>query len=282
MRHDAPRIAHTPLDPRTLGRPVHRLPVFCEELRADVSDLLQMLNRRYSATFQVLGANMTPFDDALGARRWYVWDTARGRMACSMDRELVLGVLAYRFGAPACAHGDEEVPHTATEERMTRSLSQQLLDKLAAQVDPSDAASALAADAGHQGFARGIATARSGAWQVQLQLRDGQSGVTGHLYFMLDAAWTERLLTRLTPASRSSAPVRHEAQSLPKRLQLRLTARLLQQQLALGTLLDLKVGDVLRANLGDTGVYVGDECLFTAVVAEHHGRLCLTAFQDAE
>ena len=69
---------------------------------------------------------------------------------------------------------------------------------------------------------------------------------------------------------------------LPNRLPLTLQARLLEQELPLGTLLDLHVGDVLPVRLGLADVLVDDSRLFKAAVAEHQGKLCLTSFEDAE
>ena len=51
---------------------------------------------------------------------------------------------------------------------------------------------------------------------------------------------------------------------------------------ALGLLLDTRVGDVIPVSLGETEVLVDNERLMTARVAEHKGKLCLTAFEDLE
>jgi flagellar motor switch protein FliM len=69
------------------------------------------------------------------------------------------------------------------------------------------------------------------------------------------------------------------ARPFPHRLGLTLTARLLQQEMPLGRLLDLRPGEVLPVRLGATDVLIDDARLFTATVAERQGKLCLTSFK---
>jgi len=73
-----------------------------------------------------------------------------------------------------------------------------------------------------------------------------------------------------------------QAAELPRQLTLTLKARLLEQTLPLGELLDLRPGTVLPVRLKATEVLVDGSRLFTAAVAEHQGKLCLTSFADAE
>jgi hypothetical protein len=49
-----------------------------------------------------------------------------------------------------------------------------------------------------------------------------------------------------------------------------------------GALFDLKVGDVIPVDVGRADVLLDEARLFTAAVAEHKGKLCLTSFEDAE
>ncbi len=72
------------------------------------------------------------------------------------------------------------------------------------------------------------------------------------------------------------------AQPLPARLQLTMNARLIEKPIDLGTLLDLRVGDVIPVTVASTDVLIGDSRLFTASLAEHKGKLCLTCFEDVE
>jgi flagellar motor switch protein FliM len=50
----------------------------------------------------------------------------------------------------------------------------------------------------------------------------------------------------------------------------------------LGSLLDLKVGTILPISLGVASVQIDNSPLFSAQVAEHKGKLCLTSFEDLE
>ncbi|WP_144007017.1 FliM/FliN family flagellar motor switch protein, partial [Pelomonas sp. KK5] len=63
---------------------------------------------------------------------------------------------------------------------------------------------------------------------------------------------------------------------------LKLVARLLETELPLGELMALQPGAVIPVSLGATEVLVDGERLFTASVAEHQGKLCLTSFADAD
>jgi flagellar motor switch protein FliM len=102
------------------------------------------------------------------------------------------------------------------------------------------------------------------------------------LYVLVDARWMTRLLSRLATERRSAPRAKAAPVPLVRNLNLKLAARLLQQQMPLGDLVDLKVGDVLPVTLGRTGVFIDDQRVFDAVVAEHKGRLCLTSFEDAD
>ncbi|HET9641931.1 MAG TPA: FliM/FliN family flagellar motor C-terminal domain-containing protein [Burkholderiaceae bacterium] len=274
------------LDSRTLGRPVHLLPRFCEELKLGLDVLLRtLLHRRHAAVFHVSSVTMSPFDDALNRRRWLTCDSSVGRLACSLDRRIVLAALAYRFGLmnqDQAALDDESSRETATEERLTVSLSQQLIRFVAERIDPQCPQLPQIGASDAQAALRDIVPPRAGAWQICVRLHDVQRSSSSDLFLMLDARWAERLLTRLSPQQAPSLRKKGGGQPLAKRMQVRLNARLLQMELSLGDLLGLKVGALLPVSLGDTGVYVDDARLFTAVVAEHRGRLCLTSFQDTD
>jgi len=75
---------------------------------------------------------------------------------------------------------------------------------------------------------------------------------------------------------------RPHVQPLPARLQLALNARLIEKLIDLGTLLDLRVGDIIPVTVASADVLIGDSRLFTASIAELKGKLCLTRFEDVE
>ena len=108
-----------------------------------------------------------------------------------------------------------------------------------------------------------------------------QRNVGGHLLLKISAAWMNRLLQALAP-NRERQRQLTATKPFPARLQLTLRARLLEKEVSLATLLDLRLGDVLPISVGDADVLIGDSRLFTASVAEHHGKLCLTSLADVD
>ena len=71
-------------------------------------------------------------------------------------------------------------------------------------------------------------------------------------------------------------------ESIGASLKVKLDGRLVTHEITLETLFGLKVGDVIPVSVGRADVLLDDARLFTAAVAEHKGKLCLTSFVDAE
>lgn len=280
------------LDPRTLGRPVHRLAVFTERLRTDLGEaFISGLNRRYRATFQLGEIRIARTDAADAAEqsvRWLALASDSGRIAFSIDRGVLAAVLHYRYGL----HGSPSVadePENASEARLGAMLGQQMAEIVARCIDTlapfSDTAPSASAAA--MPFTPMPATAfpHAGSWTVSAPMREITHGIDGVVRFRLDEAWMARLLRQLVPSQDTKAPPTSTSQAGPAlgaRLQLTLVARLLEQELPLGTLLDMRVGDVLPVRIGRADVLVDQSRLFHADVAEHKGKLCLTSFDDAE
>jgi flagellar motor switch protein FliM len=57
---------------------------------------------------------------------------------------------------------------------------------------------------------------------------------------------------------------------------------LVSKEIPLAALFALKVGDVIPVSVGRADVLLDESRLFTATVAEHKAKLCLTSFEDAE
>ena len=279
--------SHQVLDPRTLGRPVHLLGAFAKRCGADLTEALRLgLNRRYGTRFEVVHAAMRPECPPGPGKRWAVVDLPEGRLALSLDRRLVLQVLDCRYGPPAVPTSDERQsrPKTSTEERLAQKLAlnwlallaQRLRDGLApVRAEPAQAALA-------QPQWLGEAGEPVGAWTLELGIQEpGDAGVGSVLLLSLDEAWMHLLLERL----RARRPqVLDEADSvadpLASRLPLQLQVRLLSRRLTLGEVFDLRPGSVIPVSLQGTDVLVKYVRLFTATVAEHKGKLWLTAFND--
>lgn len=285
---------HHALDPRILGRPVHLIGNIAALLREDLSEALHArLNRRYRAQFALGPASLAPAAHERTPRRQLAYDTPVGRIGFCLDRELLLCILGYRYGAYATddaaseAHADE--PETATEERLAATLGLQLVsvvvDRILKHIDEQPAAERDAKSGGsapavsHVGFAN----APRDAWVLHAPLSEPSRRASGALQFWIEHACIARLLHCLGPAPgvRKTPPLR-AARPLPARLQLKLTARLLEIETPLGRVLDLRVGDVVPVSFGAADVLIDDSRLFRASVAEHRGKLCLTCFQDVE
>lgn len=283
------------LDPRTMGRPVHLLGKFTGQAREDLSELFHVrLNRRYRARFEVVDVLLEAGAPPQGAKRWLTFGASAGRINFALDRSVLLCILGYRYGthAPAThaadAAGDERAaePQTATEERLAARLGLQLVEVVARRIDASQPDTQPDCNtAGNEKFVEVAGAPLDGAWTLQVKIVEHVHKVAGSLWLRLEEGWIARLLRGLAPArerGRMQKNATAAAQPLPARLQLTLIARLLEKQMPLGTLLDLRIGDVIPITLGSTDVLIGDSRLFTASVAEHKGKLCLTSFEDME
>ena len=277
----APNKALRVLDPCSLGRPIHLLSAFTTPFAADLDDFLDReLNRRYGAAFERGALTFErggPADAA--APRWRTHANGIGRIGVALERRLLLAMMAYRYGgAPDAQALDaaEAARGTATEERLADKLGLRLARLLAARIETGGEASS-------GDFVR-CAPARvtAGTWTVRAEVREPSLGVDGMLWLTLDDAWMARLLRQLAPARDKPAEPGPRNLPLAARLQLTLTGRLLQKELPLGELVDLRVGDVIPISLGATDVLVDGSRLFTAAVAEHKGKMCLSSFEPVE
>ncbi|AKJ30372.1 FliM/FliN family flagellar motor switch protein [Caldimonas brevitalea] len=277
---------HLVLDPSLLGRPVHRLGAFNERWREDLGQWLKEgLNRRYRAAFEVGDVTLVRGEPEPTAGRWLGYSHAKGPIHFAIERSVLLAVLAYRYGAPggspAVAASADALPETRTEERLATALGHHLVEMLAARM--AAGLSETIESPAEPGFrASGRQTPRGAAWTLRAAVIDAAMNVSGSVSFRLDDAWMTQLLSRLAPPRKRPADPAIDTPSLPQRLQLTLSARLLEKELPLGDLIELRVGDLIPVRLGPTEVLVDDARLFTATVAEHQGKLCLTAFTVAE
>jgi flagellar motor switch protein FliM len=282
------------LDTRTLGRPVHLLPGFASKLGDDLAGLfLAQLNRRYRASFSVGEVTIRHTDHA-GSHplptRWQVYASDIGRMGVALDHRIVKTVFSYRYGLHheiAASSGDKspvQAPaYSQTEERLAASLGLLLARVLADCIDGCDG-STIGASPGSSGVSLlPASTPGTGEWNFHATVRESIHGVEGPLWLSVDDAWMARLLQKLAPRRRARSTHANAKQApLTHALQLTLLAQLLKKEMPLGSLLDLRVGDVIPVRLGPTDVLIDESRLFTAVVAEHKGKLCLTSFEDAE
>jgi flagellar motor switch protein FliM len=278
---------HQVLDPGLLGRPVHLLPQFARRLGEDLSGAMQApVARRYWGPFQLDAIAFVRAPDEIAAR-WLGIATEYGSVAVAFERPLLLGLLDCRYGArgsaPAAAADASAVRITATEERLAVTLTQQLADVLAARVGANLNAAGLPA-AAVEGLAPALpvgAPAKS-TWTIQVALRAPQSGHSGQFWMALDQPLMTDILRGLQPEKLRPHVARSAAEPLVTRLQVKLEGRLVSKEITLANLFDLQIGDVIPVAVGRADVLLDESRLFTAAVAEHKGKLCLTSFEDAE
>jgi flagellar motor switch protein FliM len=275
------------LDPRALGRPVHLLPTFVAPLRDDLSEVFRTnLNRRYRASFELGAVTIAQLDAVPERCRWLGYADETGRIGFALERQLLLCILDYRYGArEARSSGATDAsawpPETATEERLASMLGRQFVAALAERIEwlPQTTGGATL---NHEFSESATNAPRTGTWAIRAEVSEPACGIAGSLWFTLDDGWMKHLLARLAPQRENRRTQADAAKPLASRLQLKLVGRLLEKEIPLGLLLDTRVGDVIPVRLGETEVLVDNERLMTARVAEHKGKLCLTAFEDLE
>jgi len=281
------------LDPCLLGRPVHLLHIFAAQLRDDLSQSMRLnMNRRYWGGFQVEDVAFSRLEGNESRSRWLSFAAPAGQIAFSLERKVLLSVLNYRYGsgkADAAALDESAVRVTATEERLAVVLGQQLAGTLAGRIElnlpvldkPAPAEGETEADSEFKP-APGSHPAK-GSWIITVTLADIASGATGQFWFALDKVLMASVLRGLLRDRDSGNGKKAKAAApLAQRLQVGLVGRLASKEIALGSLYDLQVGDVIPISLNRADVLLEDSRLFTAAVTEHKGKLCLTSFEDAE
>ncbi len=273
---------HQVLDPALLGRPVHLLPAFAAAFAEDMTAMLSAPGwRRYWSSFELAQVEFERAPES-SALRWLGVNGPHGGAAVAFERALLVGLLEARYNGKGPARplrdpAGERI--TATEERLAVTLTQQLSEVLAMRVRVA------AATAGVD-FAQAplspVAPATPGknAWALAITLREPQGGSTARCYVAPDARMMGLILQALQPERPQRAS--RSAELIGTSLKVKLDGRLVTHEITLEALFGLKVGDVIPVSVGRADVLLDDARLFTASVAEHKGKLCLTSFEDAE
>ncbi|GGX81543.1 hypothetical protein GJV26_24910 [Massilia dura] len=271
---------HQVLDPSLLGRPVHRLPQFAAQLRDDLVAALRLpASRRYWGGSELEQVGFSQLSGNEARMRWQHFAAAGGTIGFAIERRMLLAVLDQRYGAtkPAEPAADEStVRVTATEERLSVALGQQLAAIVASRIAVNLGGQAVS---GPLPAVPGTQPGK-GTWIVTMNVRAGDTA--GKVLFALDKDLISEVLRALAP-ERDVRPKGHKpAAPLAQRLQVALNGRLVSKEVTLGTLFDLRIGDVIPISLHRADVMLEDSRLYTAVVTEHNGKLCLTSFEDIE
>jgi flagellar motor switch protein FliM len=273
---------HQVLDPGLLGRPVHLLPQFAARLQDGLEAAMQGSARRYWGGWRLESVEFgrLPQQDNL---RWMAALGAMGTVLVAFERGLLLTLLERRYGGRGAAAtprdpGTERV--TATEERLIVVLTQQVADLLYARV-----AASMGMEVAPKPVPAAAVTASTmpgkSAWTLRATVRHA-GGASGQFWIAPDQALMASILGSLRPENPRATALRGPAEPLSSKLQVKLDGRLVSKEITLGALFDLQVGDVIPVNMGRADVLLDEARLFTAAVAEHKGKLCLTSFEDAE
>jgi flagellar motor switch protein FliM len=281
---------HQVLDPSLLGRPVHLLHVFAAQLRDDLAQAMRLpMSRRYWGGFQVDAVQVSRSDGKLDQGRWLSFSATGGQVGFALERKVLLSVLNYRYARTdaksAVMPDPATVRVTATEERLAVVLGQHLLatllNRIAVNLDNGASLVPSGAPAADLPVQPGVKPAKGG-WVVAVTVSDVNAGHAGQFWFSLDKQAMADILQGLLPERPQAKKSLQGERQLAARLQLKLDGRLVTKEMPLGTLFDLRVGDVIPVSLSRTAVLLEESLLFTAEVSEHKGKLCLTSFEDAE
>jgi len=277
------------LDPSLLGRPVHLLPKFARRFAEALGAVMSgPSGRRYWGAFRLAHLAFERAPDE-GGLRWLAVSGPLGTAAVAFERGLLLGLLEGRYGrgkakAASAAVRDPALERvTATEERLATTLAAQLAEQLhlrvadgllGAGVEDAPAAMPLAMPA------PAAAPGKAG-WVIRVDLQDAHGEAPSHCWIALDGVLMAHVLQGLKE-ERSKVRGARPSEPLATGLTVKLEGRLASKEMLLETLFALKVGDVIPVSVGRADVLLDESRLFTAAVAEHKGKLCLTSFEDAE
>ena len=276
------------LDPCLLGRPVHLLPTFAARF-ADAlgSAMATPSGRRYWGAYRLASLAFERAPEQ--ALRWLGVNGPYGLSAVAFERSLLLGLLHGRYARNTPAQGQRDPATervTATEERLAATLTLQLAALLDTRVADSLAAGGEqpVQPTGPANPAQPVPAAPPGksGWVIRAQLRAPHDAGEGSLWIALDQHLMSQVLQGLMAEKGTTRQARGPAEPLAASLQVKLEGRLVTKEMNLGALFDLKVGDVIPVSVGRADVLLDEARLFTAAVAEHKGKLCLTSFEDAE
>lgn len=295
---------HQVLDPCLLGRPVHLLPAFAAGLAEAIGgEMASPHGRRHWGAYRLehLAFERAPEQPGL---RWLGVSGPYGVASVAFERNLLLGLLEGRYARrqPVISAAVQQSPATervtATEERLAVTLAQQLAGQLDARVADGlarlDSAPTLVKASAGAAIVPAGAPGKTG-WVLRAVLRaqygrrdtdePTQAAPEGQIWIGLDHALMACVLQGVKAdrgAVRAAGGARMPGEPLAARLEVKLEGCLVSKEITLGTLFGLQVGDVIPVSVGRADVVLDNSRLFTAAVAEHKGKLCLTSFEDAE
>jgi len=283
---------------------VHLLPAFAAGLAEAIGgEMASPHGRRHWGAYRLehLAFERAPEQPGL---RWLGVSGPYGVASVAFERNLLLGLLEGRYARrqPVISAAVQQSPATervtATEERLAVTLAQQLAGQLDARVADGlarlDSVPALVKASAGAAIVPAGAPGKTG-WVLRAVLRaqygrrdtdePTQAAPEGQIWIGLDHALMACVLQGVKAdrgAVRAAGGARMPGEPLAARLEVKLEGCLVSKEITLGTLFGLQVGDVIPVSVGRADVVLDNSRLFTAAVAEHKGKLCLTSFEDAE
>lgn len=272
------------LDPTTLGRPFHLLPAFLRLAEQELADFVaHELNTRYRSQFQLKSLQAGQPGHDTRRRTWHRVDSAC--VGISVARPLLLHILEYRYGGRETAPAAPAQPQreTETERRLARMLGERLAARLIHAVRRLAKSGLPVLKTPPAVETLPFPPGEEPAWEMVLTLGEAGSGGSSQVGLALDAAVFGQVLRQLSRHGEVPTPSKTLARPFSEQLTITLNARVMEKRLTLGEIIDLQVGTVLPVSLQQQAdVYIGRTRVFSASVAESHGKLCLTTFDDAE
>ena len=273
QKEDCPEV--TCIDVNKLGRAYHKIPRIITEKFDSIESRLSIFflkKYRMNVTLQ----SMT-FDTNCHIKNTQIFDDIYGNIGFEINRSFLLNILHTYYGlskdsnSAAC---DIHQPATKTEERLKNKLGHELAqlvmvqEVLAEQLELRNDYSSVI---------------NQWAWSIQLWLE----GYDEYCFsILLDSHHVDILLASLREKihqnetlhkNLSALQIEHMFVSMP----LSLTGKLASTNLTISQLMDIKPGDILPLSLNDPlPIYIGTEHIFNSTIAEDHGKIFFTDFND--
>ena len=262
------------LEVNKLGRPYHKIP----KIFNDMHDSLDAkINTYFLKKYRVnVTLKTMSFEMDVWQKQTKVLSSDIGNLAFDIERTLLLSILHDYYGLNKERQDSialQDSPVTKTEERLKNKLAQELVTLITGE--------------GLFGNALNIKTdPASLITQWSYRINFTLEGYEGEFSLLLDNAHVDSLLVNLRQQA-ARCPLTHpetpaaNLQTSFMTLPVRLTGKLVSIPLTVAELLQLKSGDILPMTLGDrTPLFIGKQLLFNAVIAEDHGKLFFSEFNE--
>ena len=241
------------LDPVLLGRPLPALKALAILLSQHVTQQIQASGHR-SLELAVEDAELVPCCATSAAPT----TPTQVRFA----RTTVLQLMALRYGFETTADTDPTTPRTRTEERIDAALQARVAEALALCLAPVQ-------------HVQAVATTQRWQWQASLRVGQHPAEMLCIALGPAQSAQLEFLINQQRPRHNTKTPK-------PEPLLIDLHAFLLEKTVTAADLQNLHVGSILPITLERARIALNGQAMLTASVAEHQGKLHLTAFETLE